>query len=138
MDLTSLVTVPEAPRVSGTSYPRHWDWRILESDQPLPRIKRTGNNADDDSAFGSAESAKLTEDAVTPEVGPQDDDVDALMAAAAVAPDAETGEGPPDAVVAPDEHEAQSAPPEMHHLLTVPPEAPELDSPKKVSYFLLN
>ncbi|XP_058794332.1 uncharacterized protein LOC131666023 isoform X2 [Phymastichus coffea] len=67
IDLSSLVTVPDAPRVSGTNYPRHWDWRIIDSDQPLPRIKRTGNNADDDSAFGSAESAKLTEEITTPE-----------------------------------------------------------------------
>lgn len=68
MDLTSLVMVPDAPRVSGSSYPRNWDWRIIETDEPLTRMRRTGNNADDDSAFGSAESAKLTEDVATPEV----------------------------------------------------------------------
>lgn len=73
IDLTSLVTVPEAPRVSSNNYPRHWDWRIIDSDHPLPRMKRTGNNADDDSAFGSAESAKLTEDITTPEVLNDDD-----------------------------------------------------------------
>ncbi|XP_031788021.1 uncharacterized protein LOC100121644 isoform X2 [Nasonia vitripennis] len=69
LDLTSLVMVPDAPRVSGTSYPRHWDWRIIETDQPLTRMRRTGNNADDDSAFGSAESAKLSNaDVASPEI----------------------------------------------------------------------
>ncbi|XP_011496786.1 PREDICTED: uncharacterized protein LOC105361344 [Ceratosolen solmsi marchali] len=65
MDMASLVMIPDAPRVSSLTYPRNWDWRIIETDQPLTRIKHTGNNADDDSAFGSAESAKLAEDAST-------------------------------------------------------------------------
>jgi hypothetical protein len=68
MDMSSLLMIPDAPRVSGPDYPRNWDWRIIETDQPLTRIKHTGNNADDDSAFGSAESAKLTEDVVSTEV----------------------------------------------------------------------
>ncbi|XP_031788022.1 uncharacterized protein LOC100121644 isoform X3 [Nasonia vitripennis] len=75
LDLTSLVMVPDAPRVSGTSYPRHWDWRIIETDQPLTRMRRTGNNADDDSAFGSAESAKLSNaDVASPEINGEEEE----------------------------------------------------------------
>nr|XP_031836063.1 uncharacterized protein LOC116428513 [Nomia melanderi] len=50
-----LSVIPEAPRVSGTTYPRHWDWRILEAE--IPRGMKKANSADIDSAFGSAESA---------------------------------------------------------------------------------
>ncbi|XP_063974582.1 uncharacterized protein LOC135161174 isoform X2 [Diachasmimorpha longicaudata] len=58
IDLTNLVVVPEAPRVSGTKYPKHWDWRILENDgMSLRALKKLDAQVDADSAFGSAESA---------------------------------------------------------------------------------
>lgn len=50
-----LSVIPEAPRVSSTTYPKHWDWRILEAE--IPRVMKKANSADIDSAFGSAESA---------------------------------------------------------------------------------
>ncbi|XP_078033252.1 uncharacterized protein LOC144468021 isoform X1 [Augochlora pura] len=55
IDQTLLTVIPEAPRVSGTSYPKHWDWRILEAE--VPRGMKKAVSADIDSAFGSAESA---------------------------------------------------------------------------------
>lgn len=58
IDLTNLVVIPEAPRVSGTKYPKHWDWRILDSDGlSLRSLKKLQSQVDVDSAFGSAESA---------------------------------------------------------------------------------
>lgn len=65
--MSSLVMIPEAPRVSSSVYPKHWDWRIIDSELPI-RMKRNGTNSNnnDDSAFGSAESTKLLE--VSPEV----------------------------------------------------------------------
>lgn len=65
IDLTSLVVVPEAPRVSGT-YPKNWDWRILESDETLNRApKKVRSMLDIDRAFGS------------PEVAPKNENIDA-------------------------------------------------------------
>ncbi|XP_011300880.1 uncharacterized protein [Fopius arisanus] len=58
IDLSNLVVIPEAPRVSGTKYPKHWDWRILDSDgMSLRSLKKIDTQVDVDSAFGSAESA---------------------------------------------------------------------------------
>ncbi|XP_020709375.2 uncharacterized protein LOC105688504 isoform X5 [Athalia rosae] len=57
IDVTNLVVVPEAPRVSGSTYPKNWDWRILEAGESGQRqVKRTVRNVDIlDRAFGSAE-----------------------------------------------------------------------------------
>ncbi|XP_076240749.1 uncharacterized protein LOC143183169 [Calliopsis andreniformis] len=57
IDQSLLTVIPEAPRVSGTSYPKHWDWRILETEELLSRGMKKASSADIDSAFGSAESA---------------------------------------------------------------------------------
>ncbi|XP_015123171.1 uncharacterized protein LOC107045408 [Diachasma alloeum] len=58
IDLSNLVVIPEAPRVSGTKYPKHWDWRILDNDgMSLRALKKLDAQVDVDSAFGSAESA---------------------------------------------------------------------------------
>nr|XP_034178460.1 uncharacterized protein LOC117603414 isoform X6 [Osmia lignaria] len=57
IDQSLLTVIPEAPRVASTSYPKHWDWRILEVEESLSRGMRKVNSADIDSAFGSAESA---------------------------------------------------------------------------------
>lgn len=63
IDLSNLVVIPEAPRVSGTSYPKNWDWRILDSDGlSLRSLKKLQANVDVDSAFGSAESALKSEE----------------------------------------------------------------------------
>ncbi|KAI4481677.1 hypothetical protein M0804_009198 [Polistes exclamans] len=57
VDLSNLVVVPEAPRVSGTSYPKNWDWRILEAAETITRgPKKSLSNNDVDSAFESIES----------------------------------------------------------------------------------
>lgn len=53
VDLSNLSMIPEAPRVSDT-YPKSWDWRILEVGQAVMRGMKKVNS--DDSAFGSAES----------------------------------------------------------------------------------
>ncbi|XP_015605023.1 uncharacterized protein LOC107272408 isoform X4 [Cephus cinctus] len=57
VDVTNLVVIPEAPRVSGTNYPKNWDWRILEAEEGLRGTKKVFNNVDLDSAFGTAEAA---------------------------------------------------------------------------------
>nr|XP_012140470.1 PREDICTED: uncharacterized protein LOC100882556 [Megachile rotundata] len=57
IDQSLLNVIPEAPRVASTSYPKHWDWRILEVEEAMSRGMRKVNSADIDSAFGSAESA---------------------------------------------------------------------------------
>ncbi|XP_076679364.1 uncharacterized protein LOC143374797 isoform X2 [Andrena cerasifolii] len=57
IDQSLLTVVPEAPRVSGPSYPKHWDWRILEAEESISRGMKKVHSADIDSAFGSAESA---------------------------------------------------------------------------------
>ena len=36
MDISTLTIIPDAPRVSGT-YPKNWDWRILETDDNVIR-----------------------------------------------------------------------------------------------------
>ncbi|KAL0105394.1 hypothetical protein PUN28_016801 [Cardiocondyla obscurior] len=51
VDLSNLSTIPDAPRVSDT-YPKSWDWRILDG-QSTRGMKKVSS---DDSAFGSAES----------------------------------------------------------------------------------
>ncbi|XP_046737338.1 uncharacterized protein LOC124406047 isoform X4 [Diprion similis] len=57
IDATNLVVIPEAPRVSGTSYPKNWDWRILEAGETVVRgVKKAVSNTDIDSAFGSPEA----------------------------------------------------------------------------------
>ncbi|XP_015185823.1 PREDICTED: uncharacterized protein LOC107071377 isoform X2 [Polistes dominula] len=58
VDLSNLVVVPEAPRVSSTSYPKNWDWRILEAAESVTRAgpKKSLSNNDVDSAFESIES----------------------------------------------------------------------------------
>lgn len=54
VDLSNLSVIPEAPRVS-TTYPKNWDWKILELGQAAMRgIKKIISSSD--SAFGSAES----------------------------------------------------------------------------------
>ncbi|XP_070169164.1 uncharacterized protein [Polyergus mexicanus] len=54
VDLSNLSVIPEAPRVSAT-YPKNWDWKILELGQIAMRgMKKVVSNID--SAFGSAES----------------------------------------------------------------------------------
>lgn len=54
MDLSNLSVIPEAPRVSAT-YPKNWDWKILELGQSAMRgMKKVVSNIE--SAFGSAES----------------------------------------------------------------------------------
>ncbi|XP_043787495.1 uncharacterized protein LOC122712158 isoform X2 [Apis laboriosa] len=57
IDQSLLNVIPEAPRVAGTSYPKHWDWRILDAEEFILRGMKKVNSADIDSAFGSAESA---------------------------------------------------------------------------------
>lgn len=57
MDLSNLSMIPEAPRVSDT-YPKSWDWRILEG-QITRGMKKVSS---DDSAFGSAESTMKDSD----------------------------------------------------------------------------
>ncbi|KAK9298135.1 hypothetical protein QLX08_008451 [Tetragonisca angustula] len=56
VDQSLLTVIPEAPRVAGTSYPKHWDWRILEAEDAISRGMKKVSSADIDSAFGSAES----------------------------------------------------------------------------------
>ncbi|XP_019698177.1 uncharacterized protein LOC105185779 [Harpegnathos saltator] len=65
VDLTNLSVIPDAPRVSGSAYPKNWDWRILEANQPLSRgmKKVISSSSDIDSAFGSAESTTKDSDA---------------------------------------------------------------------------
>ncbi|XP_074113687.1 uncharacterized protein LOC141536828 isoform X2 [Cotesia typhae] len=58
IDLSNLVVIPDAPRTSGTEYPKNWDWRILESQGSLRSKKRSSS----DSAIGSAESATKSEE----------------------------------------------------------------------------
>ncbi|XP_011872318.1 PREDICTED: uncharacterized protein LOC105564509 isoform X2 [Vollenhovia emeryi] len=59
VDLSNLSLIPEAPRVSDT-YPKSWDWRILEMGQAVMRgMKKVSS---DDSAFGSAESTMKDSD----------------------------------------------------------------------------
>ncbi|KAL6261560.1 hypothetical protein P5V15_006647 [Pogonomyrmex californicus] len=59
VDLSNLSVIPEAPRVSDT-YPKNWDWRILEVGQAVMRgMKKVSS---DDSAFGSAESTMKDSD----------------------------------------------------------------------------
>ncbi|CAL1680426.1 unnamed protein product [Lasius platythorax] len=54
VDLSNLSVIPEAPRVSAT-YPKNWDWKILELGQAAMRgMKKIISSSD--SAFGSAES----------------------------------------------------------------------------------
>ncbi|KAM0726055.1 Dynein heavy chain-like protein 2 [Formica fusca] len=54
VDLSNLSVIPEAPRVSAT-YPKNWDWKILELGQSAMRgMKKVVSNIE--SAFGSAES----------------------------------------------------------------------------------
>ncbi|KAJ8682809.1 hypothetical protein QAD02_018601 [Eretmocerus hayati] len=80
VDLSCLVMIPDAPRV-GAIFPRNWDWRIIDSDQPLRRQKRSkghtsnNSNGDDDSAFDSGESTKLTEELATPEIENAEDEL---------------------------------------------------------------
>ncbi|XP_046606745.1 uncharacterized protein LOC124298594 isoform X2 [Neodiprion virginianus] len=63
VDATNLVVIPEAPRVSGTSYPKNWDWRILEAGETVVRgVKKAVSNADIDSAFGSPEAPSKSEE----------------------------------------------------------------------------
>ncbi|XP_011056024.1 PREDICTED: uncharacterized protein LOC105147016 isoform X1 [Acromyrmex echinatior] len=57
VDLSNLSMIPEAPRVSDT-YPKSWDWRILEG--AIIRGMKKVNS--DDSAFGSAESTMKDSD----------------------------------------------------------------------------
>ncbi|XP_071867991.1 uncharacterized protein isoform X6 [Bombus fervidus] len=56
IDQSLLTVIPEAPRVAGSSYPKHWDWRILEAEQAISKGMKKASSADIDSAFGSAES----------------------------------------------------------------------------------
>lgn len=64
VDLTNLSVIPEAPRVSGNTYPRSWDWKILEASQAHTRgMKKVISRSDIDSAFGSAESTTKDSDA---------------------------------------------------------------------------
>lgn len=39
VDMSALLVIPDAPRVSGT-YPKNWDWRILETDDNVIRDMR--------------------------------------------------------------------------------------------------
>lgn len=55
IDASNLTVIPEAPRVSGTKYPKSWDWRILEAGETFKGIKKTESNNDIDKAFGSPE-----------------------------------------------------------------------------------
>lgn len=64
MDLTNLSVIPDAPRVSGNTYPKNWDWKILETTQVFTRgMKKVISRSDIDSAFGSAESTTKDSDA---------------------------------------------------------------------------
>ncbi|XP_050487995.1 uncharacterized protein LOC126872291 isoform X3 [Bombus huntii] len=56
IDQSLLTVIPEAPRVAGSSYPKHWDWRILEAEQAISKGMKKASSANIDSAFGSAES----------------------------------------------------------------------------------
>ncbi|XP_044592155.1 uncharacterized protein LOC123270250 isoform X1 [Cotesia glomerata] len=58
IDVSNLVVIPDAPRTSGTEYPKNWDWRILESQGSMRSKKRSSS----DSAIGSAESATKSEE----------------------------------------------------------------------------
>jgi len=55
VDLSNLSIIPEAPRVSDT-YPKNWDWRILEVGPGVRGARGMKKVSSDDSAFGSAES----------------------------------------------------------------------------------
>lgn len=69
IDLTNLVVIPEAPRVSGSAYPKNWDWRILESAESSTRSMKKSRSVDVDSAFGSSESSPKTEEGELDDVG---------------------------------------------------------------------
>ncbi|XP_039309739.1 uncharacterized protein LOC105196161 isoform X2 [Solenopsis invicta] len=60
VDLSNLSMIPEAPRVSYT-YPKNWDWKILEG---LGKVVLRGLKkvSSDDSAFGSADSTMKDSD----------------------------------------------------------------------------
>ncbi|KAF7379342.1 hypothetical protein HZH66_014713 [Vespula vulgaris] len=66
VDLSNLVVVPEAPRVSGMSYPKNWDWRILEVAETFVRPpKKSLSGNDVDSAFESTESSIKSSNEIT-------------------------------------------------------------------------
>ncbi|CAB0034624.1 unnamed protein product [Trichogramma brassicae] len=79
LDMSNLVMVPEAPRSSGTG-PKNFDWRLIEQTHiqlPSGRLRHStsqNNNTEEDSAFGSAESAKITDEIITPEIETPDED----------------------------------------------------------------
>ncbi|KAL2711956.1 Arginine kinase [Vespula squamosa] len=69
VDLSNLVVVPEAPRVSGMSYPKNWDWRILEVAETFVRPpKKSLSGNDVDSAFESIESSIKSSNEITEDV----------------------------------------------------------------------
>ncbi|XP_043684215.1 uncharacterized protein LOC122636732 isoform X5 [Vespula pensylvanica] len=69
VDLSNLVVVPEAPRVSGMSYPKNWDWRILEVAETFVRPpKKSLSGNDVDSAFESTESSIKSSNEITENV----------------------------------------------------------------------
>lgn len=60
VDMSALLIVPDAPRVSGT-YPKNWDWRILETDDNVIRDMRKSTSkiaeiAEIDETFDNVES----------------------------------------------------------------------------------
>ncbi|XP_025264040.1 uncharacterized protein LOC105255266 isoform X2 [Camponotus floridanus] len=72
VDLSNLSVIPDAPRVSAT-YPKSWDWKILELGRAAMRgMKKVVSSNDVDSAFGSAEST--TKDGSSEEIKRADDE----------------------------------------------------------------
>lgn len=55
VELSNLTTLPEAPRVGSKQYPKNWDWKILDTDSVIRKMKKSSTETD--SAFGSAESS---------------------------------------------------------------------------------
>ncbi|XP_066603426.1 uncharacterized protein [Prorops nasuta] len=69
VDPTNLTIIPEAPRVSGTTYPKNWDWRILEVDDGISRgMRKVVSSTEIDSAFGSTDSAMKSLDGSSKEI----------------------------------------------------------------------
>ncbi|XP_043270896.1 uncharacterized protein [Venturia canescens] len=133
IDLTNLVVVPEAPRVSG-SYPKNWDWRILESDEALNRApKKVRSMVDIDRAFGSPEVAPKNGDVGAEDLGIKKAD-DALELEVPRPPEVETLVVETEEFTAPEEPAPEEGPPEndgntSDDELVVVPEAEEQAPP---------
>lgn len=59
VDLSNLSVIPDAPRVADT-YPKNWDWKILEAGQSLLRGAKKIISGSTDSAFDNARESEST------------------------------------------------------------------------------